>query len=142
MKKEGAGGMNKKAAAVMVVLVLIIGAVVALGARKNQQNNAAPADPGSKSVLIEIEHGDGTTNEIPIVSDEKWLADALLDEGIVSGEQGSYGLYVLEVDGERADFDKDGKWWKLSVNGEESEKGASQTPLEDGTVYTWSVVSE
>lgn len=134
--------MNKQAAAIMVVLVLIIAAVVALGARKNQQHIAAPADPGSKSVLIEIEHGDGSTNEIPIVTDEKWLADALLAEDIVSGEQSSYGLYVLEVDGERADFEKDGKWWKLSVNGKESEKGASQTPVEDGYVYTWSVAGD
>ena len=65
------------------------------------------------------------------------LGDALQQEGLIAGEEGQYGLFVTEVDGEKADFDQNGSWWMLEENGQQAAKGADKLPVEDGATYSW-----
>ena len=59
----------------------------------------------------------------------------LLDEGLVKGEEGAFGLFITEVDGETADFAADGGWWGLYQNGEMTASGADSTPIADGDSF-------
>ena len=67
------------------------------------------------------------------------VGEALSSIGLISGEQGDYGLYVKTVNGITADYDKDGTYWAFSVNGELSQKGVDQTYVKNGDIYTFTV---
>lgn len=92
---------------------------------------------GSSRIRVDVVHQDGSTTSREYVTDDPVLGDLLVKEGLISGEEGSMGLFVTEVDGETVDYEKNGSWWKLSIDGEDAPSGVDSTPVEDGTIYTW-----
>ena len=46
-----------------------------------------------------------------INTDEKYLGDALVEHGLIAGEEGQYGLYIKAVNGIIADYDVDQSYW-------------------------------
>lgn len=91
---------------------------------------------GSKELTIQIVHGDGETKEFTIRTDAEYLGEALQEHeelGVI-GEQGPYGLYIKEVDGEAAS-DADQTFWSVSLNGESLMVGADSQPINDGEHY-------
>lgn len=105
-------------------------------------NRPADSETGMKKIRVDVVHQDGTTSTFEYASDEEYLGDLLSSKGLISGEEGDMRLFVTEVDGETADFNKDGAWWKLSVDGEDASVGVDSTPLQDGTVYTWTYTAD
>lgn len=95
------------------------------------------AEEGEKSVTVQVIHSDGGQAEFTYRTDEESLGALLEEEGLISGTEGAYGLFVDTVDGETADYDADGSWWQLTCNGEASQTGADEVPLTDGGVYVW-----
>ena len=75
---------------------------------------------------------DGTQKEFVVKTDRKNVADALVEVGLVSGENSEYGLYIKVVNGITADYSVDGSYWSLLVNGEMSMVGASSVPVAEG----------
>jgi len=92
---------------------------------------------GEKEITVEVVHGDGSKAEFTYQTDLEYLGELLVSEGLISGEEGPYGLYVETVDGETASYERDCSWWCLTCNGEDSQTGADSVVLEDGSVYTW-----
>jgi hypothetical protein len=90
-----------------------------------------------KTFQVEVVHSDGSTNTFSYTSDEEYLGDVLVEEGLIEGEDSSYGLYVTSVDGESADYDENGSWWALSQDGELTSTGVDEVVVEDGQTYTW-----
>ena len=84
---------------------------------------------------MEVVHGDGGSKTFEYRTDEEYLGAVLLAEGLLVGEDGPYGLYILEVDGERAVYEENGAYWSLEVNGEYAMQGADQTPVNDGDAF-------
>lgn len=70
-----------------------------------------------------------------VKTDRENLADALLDEKLVSGSDSEWGLVIDTVDGLRADYSVDQSWWALYDDDKMSEVGASSLQLKDGGVY-------
>ena len=70
-----------------------------------------------------------------INTDKEILGDALLELGLVAGEAGAYGLYVKRVNGVRADYDIDGHYWALYIDGAYGLAGVDTTPITAGSVY-------
>ena len=66
-------------------------------------------------------------------------AGRLLKLGVIAGEDSDYGLYVKTVNGETADYDKDGAYWAFYVNGEYAMSGVDYTAPEAGTTYGFHV---
>lgn len=95
------------------------------------------AAEGEKSVTVQVIHSDGEQAEFTYRTDEETLGPLLESEGLISGTEGAYGLFVDTVDGETASYDADGSWWQLTCNGEVSQTGADEVPLTDGGVYVW-----
>ena len=62
---------------------------------------------------------------------------ALLDQGVIAGEDSSYGLYVKTVNGTTLDYDTDGMYWAFYINGEYAQPGVDATGVEDGAVYAF-----
>lgn len=100
------------------------------------------ADTGSKKITVEVIHQDGTNKNFEYTTDKEFLGDLLSEEGLIQGDEGAYGLFVTEVDGEKSQFDQDGSWWQLSQNGTPAQSGADSLAIEDGAHYTWTYTAE
>ena len=99
--------------------------------------NRPETESGSKHITVEVVHGDGTDAEFTYQTDMEYLGELLQTEGLISGTDSAYGLYVDTVDGETADYPVNCSWWHLACDGEEAQTGADSVVLHDGATYTW-----
>lgn len=93
----------------------------------------------SYSFTFEVVDSEGKTESKEIETNEKILGKALQNLGLIKGEEGPYGLYIKEVGGIVADYDTDGTYWALYVNGEYAMSGADAIEITDGAVYSFRV---
>jgi hypothetical protein len=89
---------------------------------------------GAKTVQVEVKAGEQSVT-FTVKTDKENLADALLEHGLVSGDDSAFGLYIKYVNGMRADYDKDQAYWGLTKNGETVLDGASSITELDGAHY-------
>ncbi len=122
--------MNKKTWIVVIALVVLVAALVAVYFLTRPETTA-----GMKEFTLVVVHKDGQSKEIPCKSDLDYLGEALQKEGLITGEQGPYGLYIHEVDGEKAVFEEDGAYWAFYEGDAYATKGIDLTPIENGKVY-------
>ena len=80
------------------------------------------------SGLWEVRLGDGAPATVH-------LPGTLEENGLVSGDESEYGLYVKSVNGIAADYDADGYYWALSKTGEYLMTGVDDTLIADGEQY-------
>lgn len=122
--------MNKKTLALIIGLVVLVAALVAV------YFVTRPATTeGVKAFTLEIIHSNGEEKKLELTSDKAYLGECLQEKGIIKGEQGQYGLYIQEVDGEQAVFEEDGAYWAFYVGTEYAAQGIDLTPIEEGKVY-------
>ena len=69
------------------------------------------------------------------------MGEALIEEELIAGEEGPYGLYVKTVNGITLDYDKDGKYWSFYVGEDYAITGVDQTEITDGAVYSFKAES-
>jgi len=121
---------NKKL--ILAVIAVIVVVAVGLGAwfATRPQTSA-----GEKSFKVTVVHADGTSKDFDYTSTEEYVGTVLLEAGLIAGDQGDYGLYIKEVDGERAVYEEDAAYWGFYVNDEYAMQGIDLTPIEDGAVY-------
>lgn len=93
---------------------------------------------GSKTITLTVVHGDGTSKDISVTTEAENLRDALEAEGIIAGEDSSYGMFVQTVDGETVD-DGNQEWWCLTKGGEMWNYGVDDTEIADGDVYEFTL---
>lgn len=86
---------------------------------------------GEKSIVVEVIHGDRSSKEFTYDTDVEYLGQLLTEEGLVQGEKGQFGLYIISADGEQAQ-ESENQWWCVTKNGEMTETGVDTTPIQDG----------
>jgi len=79
---------------------------------------------------VSIWEGDITTSETTVGA-------ALLEAGLIAGEENEFGLMVTYVNDVRADFVLDDAWWAFYIDGEMSMQGVSTTDIEEGVTYAF-----
>ena len=94
---------------------------------------------GKETIHFAVQMPDGTVLQYAVKTDATTLGTALLENGLIKGEEGAYGLYVKTVDGETADWDTDGTYWAFYINGEYASTGVDATEVEDGATYAFKV---
>lgn len=94
---------------------------------------------GSKTFAFTVTDFDGKETPFEIHTDKETVGEALIELGLISGDEGEFGLYVKTVNGITADFDKDGKYWAFYIDGEYALTGVDTTIIEDGKTYTFKV---
>lgn len=92
--------------------------------------------PGVKAVCVTVVHSDESAKTFEFETEQKYLGDLLLSEGLVIGEQGAYGLYIKEADGEVADYSANGAYWALFEGDSYAMQGTDATVLEDGDTFS------
>lgn len=94
---------------------------------------------GSKEFAFTVVDKDGATTEFEIHTDKETVGEALLELGLIDGEDGDYGLYVKTVNGITADYDKDGVYWAFYVNDAYAQTGVDSTAIAEGESYSFRI---
>ena len=131
-----------RAAALLLACVL---ALTFVGCGKGTADSPASSDAGELTAdwtqvgegncafSFIVTFADGTTQSYVVNTDKDTVGTALLDAGLIEGEQSAYGLYVKSVCGVVADYDVDATYWALYVNGEMSQVGVDSVKCADVT---------
>lgn len=91
---------------------------------------------GAGTITFECTAGEKTVT-FTIHTDAEYLRAALEDNGLIAGDESDYGLYVRTVNGMGADYEADGFYWSLYVDGEYASTGVDTTPVTDGGSYAF-----
>ncbi len=89
---------------------------------------------GAKTVFVDVVALDKTVT-FTVHSDQDTLGDALMEYGLIDGEQGAYGLYVKKVNGITADYDINQCYWGFNKGGESMMTGVDGAAFQDGEHY-------
>ena len=92
---------------------------------------------GQMTFTFEVKHLDGSAKTFTVKTDAKTVGEALVGVGLISGEDGPYGLYVKTVDGEMLDYDTHKKYWAFYENGVQAMTGVDKTDVVNGAVYAF-----
>lgn len=118
--------------AAIVFVVLLVAALVAW------KMTAPKGTEGAKAYTFTVVDAEGEETVHKLTTDEEMLGDALMNEGLLEGEEGEYGLYVKSVGGITAD-ESNQEWWCLTKGGEAVMTGVDSTPVEDGAAYEFTL---
>lgn len=89
---------------------------------------------GEKTVVLEVKAEEKSVN-ITVKTDKNTVGEALLEQGIIVGDEGEYGLYVKVVNGITADYDVDASYWAFYINNEYAMTGVDSTEIAENAVY-------
>ena len=94
---------------------------------------------GSTKFSLTVADKDGNETHMEIHTDKETVGDALLELGVISGDESEYGIFVKTVNGITADYDADGVYWAFYVNGEYATSGVDSTPVTADADYAFKV---
>lgn len=123
---------NKKRILAVVALVAVVAVFLGIWLASRPETTQ-----GAKTYTVTVVHADGTSKEFTYHTDEEFLGDALVDEGLIEGDITEYGLTVHTVDAEVASWEENGAYWALYIGEEYAMTGVSQTPVNDGDSFKW-----
>ena len=124
----------KKNTKLTLALVALL-AVIALFAGLYLSSRPDPV-PGVKSITVEVVHSDQSTKTFHFETELDYLGELLQSEHLIKSEQGAYGLYITEADGEAATFETNNAYWALYEGDSYANQGADATVLEDGDTFS------
>ncbi len=124
---------------VLIIVAAMTFAFASCGNTKKVGNDTTITDTTEESaevtITVQIKGSDGNVTYFVITTKAEFLRGALEQEALIEGDESEYGLYVKVVNGERADYDKDGAYWSFLKNGEYLMSGVDTTPIADGDIF-------
>ena len=91
---------------------------------------------GKLSFLFEVVDSEGAESWFLVKTDAETVGAALVENGLVEGTVGDYGLYVTSVCGMELIWSEENPhYWAFYINGEYAQTGADSTPIEEGVIY-------
>ena len=122
--------MSKKTK-ISVVLAAVLVLLIAAGGFLWVKIRPEAVD-GAKSITFTVVYKDSTQDVFEINTDEEYLANALVNEGIITYD--ASGLYTT-INGVTANYNIDGGWWCIKSGGEMASFGLNELPITDGGEY-------
>ena len=89
---------------------------------------------GATTLVVEVAAEDQSVT-FTVKTDKETVGEALMEHGLIDGEEGAYGLYVKVVNGITADYDVDKSYWSFYIDGEYAMSGVDTTEITEGTIY-------
>ncbi len=102
-------------------------------------NVAKPkATSNIKGITIEVIDDAGSSTYYNTNTEAEFLGQVFgeIDSLSVEGDSSEYGLFITTVNGLTADYNTDGAYWAIYVNGEYGKYGADSQPVADQDTYT------
>ena len=125
----------KKLLAILLTLAMVLSmAACSFVAVKQEESIPEKETKAQNKFTVTVVHADGTSKDFTYETDEKFVGKVLLDEGLIAGEDGPYGLMITEVDGEKIE-DTNKAYWAIFEGEEYAMQGIDTTPVVDGQVY-------
>lgn len=90
---------------------------------------------GSKTVDLQVKAGENAVN-ITVKTNKDTVGAALLEAGVIEGEDSDYGLYVKKVNGILADYNTDKSYWAFYIDAAYATSGVDTTNITEGAKYT------
>ena len=147
--------MKKALSCILCIVLIVAMALVTTGCSGSAGNSKATVETtamtsteeaevtvlgeGSKQFQFGVVDLEGNETWFEIHTDEETVGAALLKLELIVGEEGPYGLYVKEVNGISADYDKDKVYWAFYVNDDYGATGVDMTKIEEGTIYSFRI---
>jgi hypothetical protein len=94
---------------------------------------------GATVFYFNVVDKNGAETKFEIHTDKTVVGDALLELGLIEGEQGDYGLYVKKVNGITADYNVDQTYWAFYIGSDYGMTGVDMTNIEAGATYAFKV---
>lgn len=91
-------------------------------------------EKGEKQITVTVVYEDKTEKAFPITTDAEFLGEALLQAELIPESEQRAG-FLTNVDGIRADYNKDKAWWCVTKGGEMTEKGINELVITDGDEF-------
>lgn len=140
--------LSRKLLSVLLVVLLAVAALSGCTDRPTAPDasdppiSAIPEDgstlgEGAHTFTFQVVMKDETTYTYTVNTDAENVGDALLENGLIAGEKGEYGLFVTAVLGTTLDYTADGYWWALSEDGVDSMVAADALAIQDGSTYAF-----
>lgn len=120
----------KKLAALFLAILMVFSLVACTAGPK--ETEAAGED--LKKFTVIVVHADGTSKEFSYETKEAYVGSVLMEDGLISGEEGPYGLMITQVDGEKIE-DTNKAYWAIYEGDEYAMQGIDTTPVVDGQTY-------
>ena len=130
---------NKLFASVLCMVLIVAMALSMTACTTNNDPAVTEEIAVERSFVFEVVDKDGNTETFDITTDKGTVGEALLEEGLIAGEVGQYGLYVTEVNGIVADYNVDQTYWAFYVDGEYAMSGVDTTDVANGATYSFKV---
>lgn len=130
--------MNKKTMNKMMRLILctvLIAAMALMAAGCGSKTAETQAQGVSFTFVVTDLEGNESTYDLS--TQKATVGEALLEEGLIVGEDSEYGLYVTTVNGITADWDKDQTYWAFYIDGEYAMTGVDATEVTEGATYSF-----
>ena len=125
--------MKKNTKIILAAVAVIVVAAIFLGVYLSTRPEPTA---GQKTITVDVVHSDESVQTFTYETDAEYLGDVLLEEGLVEGDMGEFGLYITAVDGEEAIYEVDGGYWALYEGEDYAQQGADQTPIQDGGQFS------
>ena len=143
--------MNNKAACkwlsfILCLALIAAAALMAIGCDQaktpevNDENVSVTVKGEGETVFyFNVVDKDGNLSKFEIHTDKTIVGDALLELGLIDGEEGPYGLYVKSVNGITADYETDGVYWSFYEGDQMSMTSVDLTEIKAGATYAFKV---
>ena len=135
--------MKKSIRSVLAVLLALL-CLLSLAACKKTDANDPWKDAtytkdttfgeGAKTVAVDVIVGDHKVT-FTVKTDAETVGGALMEHGLIDGDQGEFGLYMKVVNGITADYDVDQSYWAFYIDGEYAMTGIEVTDITEGAAY-------
>lgn len=101
------------------------------------QTSATEIGEGEITFTFDVTFRDGSTQSYAVHTSMPTVGGALVDNGLIEGDVGEYGLYVTTVCGESLDWEADQMYWAFYENGEYAMQGVDTTEIAEGATYSF-----
>ncbi len=89
---------------------------------------------GGKQFTLTVDDG-SSEKTFAVYTDRENVGAALIENKVIYGSEGPYGLYITEVNGTVADYDTTKTYWAFYTDGNYAVTGIELTAIEENTVY-------
>ncbi len=141
---------RKKTMSFILCMVLIVAMALSTTGCNGNQKNESPKDTsqentpsdvtvlgeGSTNFAFTVVDLEGNTTAFEIHTDKDTVGSALLELGLIDGDDSEYGLFVKTVNNITVDYDTQGKYWAFYVDEEYATSGVDTTPITAGASYS------
>lgn len=118
-----------------LVLALLLSACAAPANGGRTVKDGDTVGSGAAEFPLEITDKDGVPIHCTVKTDKQTVGAALIELGLIAGEQGEFGLYIKTVNGHTYDYDRDGCYWAFYINDAYALTGVDMTEIAAGESY-------